>query len=682
MGRDSTPRFSPKSLLDNLIHRFDNEAKARTRWRFKDNVQTPLRVVAVLLVTAIAAFFYMQLGRFLEWPPPVYSSPEVFNLTKNNVRWDTYYGPPVSCGETDCHLTPDYDPDQFTNSQVLPSHEFPLNGYKAGQLIYYRARIQLPLDLLKGKEGLMFHSVYIWAEKYDFFVNGYLLDSGSERLLNVTIPRYMIGEDGVVNLAFRVDPGKLTYQGLANYGELVIGPSRLLEPLGKTAWEVKTTYYLFHLLPRLAICLVFCFIFFTVAKNVENFVFVVYAVLSSLSVLSVSDLTANTVIRPLKSALASAAFAAYASWALMWVMQLFFRRSSRIFLYANIVIGVVLAAITTYAFTVNGILGHKILYRTGNALRLVSSLYGVSLAIATSVYLTATKRSPHRLRASLVIGIFLAVASAFSIAGMLGVLPGAWGGFHVLVQDSLLLLILAALLAMEFGQTVSQRDWIKTTMRSLIDSKVADKLMQDRTILEPKERVVSVLFADIRSFTSFSEQRTPSQVFSFLTEYMEAMVQVINAHDGVIDKFGGDSIMAVWGVPSEDPRHAAKAVRCAVAMRKALVEFNRRREAQGEPATRIGIGIHSGKVISGALGTAERAEYTIIGDTVNTASRLESATKKVGCDLLISAETYSHVQDEVVAEAAGDLTVAGKAKGVSTYRILEWKADVELPKAA
>lgn len=677
-----TRRFSRKSLLENLVRRFDHEAKVRTRWRFSERVQTPLRVFAVLTVTAIAAFFYFQLSRFLEWPPPVYASPDVYNLTRHDVKWDTYYGPAVPCGETDCHLDPEYESSRFTKTVVLPSREFPLTGYKSGQLVYYRTKIQIPPELLKFKENFMFHSVYVWAEKYEFYVNGALLDSGGERLLNVSIPRYMISENGVLNLAFKIDPGKLSYQGIANFGEVVIGPARLLEPLGKTAWEVKTTYYLFHLLPRLAICLVFCFIFFVVAQNVENFVFVVYAVLSSLAVFSMSDLAANTPVRMFKSLLLSATMGTYASWAFLWVMQLFFRRSSRLFVYANVLIGLCLAGLTVYVYSQsNNFAAHRLMYDVGKSLRFVGSLYGIGLSIATSAYLVATKRSPHRLRASLVIGVFLTVTVGLSIASSLNLLPAMWSTVLVMIQDSLLLMILAALLAMEFGQTVTQRDWIKATMRSLIDSKVADKLMQDRSILEPKERDVTVLFADIRAFTSFSESRTPAEVFAFLTEYMEAMVAVINAHDGVIDKFGGDSIMAVWGVPSTDPEHAAKAVRCGVAMRHALAEFNARRMAGGHPETRIGIGIHSGKVISGALGTAERAEYTIIGDTVNTASRLESATKKVGADLLISAETLAFVQDRVTAEPAGDLTVAGKSKPIPTFRVETWKAS-EAKKAA
>jgi adenylate cyclase len=188
-------------------------------------------------------------------------------------------------------------------------------------------------------------------------------------------------------------------------------------------------------------------------------------------------------------------------------------------------------------------------------------------------------------------------------------------------------------------------------------------------MLQPQERFITVMFSDIRSFTSLAERSAPADVFAFLNSYFSAMVEVINAHDGTIDKFGGDSIMAVWGAPLDDPEHAAKAVRCAVAMRAALAEFNLARVKEGGEPIAIGIGLHTGPVISGTLGTKERAEYTVIGDTVNTAARLEGLTKDMQTDIVASDATVQHSGGVANFVPAGDFSVKGRTKTIAVYRV-------------
>ncbi|MHB8418682.1 MAG: adenylate/guanylate cyclase domain-containing protein [Myxococcales bacterium] len=190
----------------------------------------------------------------------------------------------------------------------------------------------------------------------------------------------------------------------------------------------------------------------------------------------------------------------------------------------------------------------------------------------------------------------------------------------------------------------------------------------------------TVLFCDIRGFTTLSETMEPEKVLQLLNRYFTEMVGAVVRHRGIVDKFIGDCIMAVWGPPEPGQGDALDAIRAAVEMRDRLARLNLAFAASGLPQLHTGIGIHSGQVVAGNMG-AEAAgglegkmEYTVIGDTVNLASRLESMTKELHADIVLSEDTYQLVAGSVEVEALRRIQVRGRARDVGVYRLVGLRA--------
>ncbi|MDJ0849082.1 MAG: adenylate/guanylate cyclase domain-containing protein [Myxococcota bacterium] len=182
---------------------------------------------------------------------------------------------------------------------------------------------------------------------------------------------------------------------------------------------------------------------------------------------------------------------------------------------------------------------------------------------------------------------------------------------------------------------------------------------------------VTVLFSDLREFTALSEKLDGRDVVGVLVDYHERMVDAIFANDGVLDKFIGDGIMAWFGSKpgdgNDEANHAEQAVRCAIAMHEALMELNEERVGRGEGPLRMGIGIHTGEVILGNVGSPRRREYTAIGDTVNVASRIEGLTKRVRAPILVSETTRRHAGEAVAFSAGGAMEVKGKSEPLRVF---------------
>jgi adenylate cyclase len=227
-------------------------------------------------------------------------------------------------------------------------------------------------------------------------------------------------------------------------------------------------------------------------------------------------------------------------------------------------------------------------------------------------------------------------------------------------------------LALDFNAMVQgliERDRLRETFGRYVTRQVADHLLAGKVQLGGELVPVTVLFSDIRSFTTISERMPPRDLLDFLNVYFSGMVESVMTHDGVVDKFIGDAIMAVFGAPVPHAGDALNAIKAALDMRRRLAEMNAGFRAAGKPEIRAGIGLHAGEVVAGNMGHTERMEYTVIGDAVNLASRLEGLTKEFDADILLSEDLYLQVKDSVDAEPLRRIQVKGRAQDVLVYRL-------------
>jgi adenylate cyclase len=183
-------------------------------------------------------------------------------------------------------------------------------------------------------------------------------------------------------------------------------------------------------------------------------------------------------------------------------------------------------------------------------------------------------------------------------------------------------------------------------------------------------REMSVLFADIRGFTTFTERGRPEAVVAQLNEYFSRMVEEVFAHRGTVDKFVGDMVMALFGAPLADPDHADHAVRAALGMLDALGGLNARWAAEGRPQLEIGIGVNSGDMVAGNIGSDQVMSYTVIGDAVNLGSRIESLNKEYGTRLIISDGTRAQLKGRYDMKPLGTVTVKGKSEPVAIFEVI------------
>ena len=229
-------------------------------------------------------------------------------------------------------------------------------------------------------------------------------------------------------------------------------------------------------------------------------------------------------------------------------------------------------------------------------------------------------------------------------------------------------------------EDISSEKRIKSTMSRYMDPGIADRMLAaGAEVLGGKSVVCTVLFSDIRGFTTLTEQLGAQGTVSLLNEYFTLMVECIQREEGMLDKFIGDAVMAAFGIPESHEDDADRAMRAAIAMIRTLTEWNRQRLTEGKLPVNIGIGMNTDNVVSGNIGSKKRMDFTIIGDGVNLAARLESACKQYGAHILVSESTCSHLRGTYRTRELDLVVVKGKTKPVAIYEVLDYHTEGTFP---
>ncbi|TSC91627.1 MAG: adenylate cyclase [Parcubacteria group bacterium Licking1014_17] len=216
-----------------------------------------------------------------------------------------------------------------------------------------------------------------------------------------------------------------------------------------------------------------------------------------------------------------------------------------------------------------------------------------------------------------------------------------------------------------------EKQKMKRLFGKYVSKSVLNEILKnpDKVKIGGEEREITVLFSDIRGFTTLSEKMESVKLVSMLNRYFEAMTEQIIKYNGVLDKYIGDAIMAFWGAPIADEKQADNAIKAAKAMLKSLVKLNEELAAEGFPEINIGIGLHSGIATVGNFGSRARFDYTAIGDTVNVASRLEGLNKEYGMNIIISEITKQNIKENYEFKRIGNVTVKGRQEPINIYTI-------------
>ena len=238
-----------------------------------------------------------------------------------------------------------------------------------------------------------------------------------------------------------------------------------------------------------------------------------------------------------------------------------------------------------------------------------------------------------------------------------------------------MILSFLGIMSYRFVTESREKAWIKKTFSTYMSPDVIAELTTnpDKLKLGGERKNLSVLFSDIVGFTTMSEKLVPEEVSELLNEYLSTMTEVIFEYSGTLDKFIGDAIMAFWGAPVPQEDHPKRAVLCAVEMVDRLLVLREDWRKRGKPLIDIGIGIHTDDIAVGNFGSQQRMDYTVIGDGVNLASRIEGLTRQYKTRIIISQSTYEKVSEYVEVNPLGDVKVKGKEKPVTIYEVLKRK---------
>ncbi len=335
-----------------------------------------------------------------------------------------------------------------------------------------------------------------------------------------------------------------------------------------------------------------------------------------------------------------------------------------------------------HANIVQNILSNNYLYSQSKESELLVILFLTAISFYISSFIRKIK-----LRIGFLVEVANFIFVLFSIYGIYEL------SIILFIQNKLVIAIVSPSLAVIIGYFSStayhflkerqQNVMIKGMFSQYVSKEVVNQLLvnPEKLRLGGERKNLSILFSDIAGFTAFAEKKQPEELVNFINEFLNEMTEIILSHNGTLDKYLGDAVMAFWGAPLEVKDHAYEACVTALQMQEKLVEMREKWTSSGETPIRIRIGINTGDVIVGNIGGEKRFDYTVLGDDVNLASRLEGANKEYATNIMISDATYDCCKDKILARELDVILVKGKNKPTKVYELISIVGDKKAEEA-
>jgi class 3 adenylate cyclase len=637
-------------------------------------------IMSFLCVAIVSFFAFRDLSSLVNWTPPAYKDAANFlNLTALGTRWDVQYGKDVLCERIHC-----VDVSQETivsYKRVLPNKTFGEEILVRDQVLKYMVAFELPAHMIGVPLGI--HSLNFFSKRFEFYVNDILVKKGE----GIFSGNFLIPTDGLVagspiHLVFKVDTDGVAEPGFDLRSELIIGPLEMLSKVNQE-WLIKDNkFVLWLILPRLLIAFLFGFGTMLFAYSRDYIFYVIYMTISALkvpvfygssSILGINTGMSHTNLYNILDVISSALM-------FMFIYRFYRQNRPRVqrgFIAAGVFAGVIiLSYIAVFPSQKSGVVGVWVNHIYKGACLVYFTFVSQSLYS----YLRYTGRSPSRKN------IALAMTLCFSLS--LAVLPLSFSFtddyyVHILMFELIVTCLFAACISTDLGKVRAERDTIRKKMGVHVDEGLVQELISTKDFIARNVEEAAILFIDIRGFTEMSENSSAQEVFELLNIFHSEIIDCVYEHKGIIDKFMGDSLMALWGVRHYDKDCALRACLAAIAMTEKLDRMNSERLKKDKPILNYGVSVHVGPVVAGHIGNERRAEFSVIGSAVNIASRLEGLTTRLDRRILISESVYESIKKESIVGDLGYHHIRGISAPFQVYSlvgVMKGRNDVTLVK--
>lgn len=613
-------------------------------------------LLSLLAVVAVSYTVFRGINSVIHWEPAAYSDGESFlNLTRLGIKWDVRYGGDGLCGQLACR---DVSRDTVVSyKKILPNRAFGSETLAQDQTLLYQVQVTIPDVMIGPPLGLHFH--HLFSNQFEFYVDGQLVQKGAGIFPGyLPLPVEAVRSGKPMELTFKIDTSGVSEPGFDLRANLLIGPVTLLNQLMQEKTVKDREFVLWLMVPRLLIAFLFGLGTMLFAYSKDYIFYVIYMVVSALKVPVFYGSTSLLGVQTGLSHNSLYNLMDLASAVLMFMFVYRFYRQDRQNVLRSYLAGAAAAGLTILAMILFASSQSAVFAGVwiNNVFRGACLIYFTGVSLALYRYLRFTGRSPARMY----IAGTMAVCFGLSLVLLpLSVALSDQFWVHILLFELIISCVFAACVSADMGKVRAERDIIRQKMGIHVDEGLVQELISSEDFIARNVPEAAILFIDIRGFTEMSESSPAQDVFDLLNVFHNQIIDCVYEHHGVIDKFMGDSLMAVWGVRHYDKDCALKATAAAIAMSKKLAELNVSRQIDGLPPINYGIAIHVGPVVAGHIGNERRAEFSVIGSAVNIASRLEGLTGRLGRKILISESVFNRVRSDAIVADLGHHKIRG-----------------------